>query len=274
MKRNWQPEELVEHWTLLPNELGLLIQRTDSNRLGFALLLKFFQSTGRFPQQRQEIPTSVVRYVAKQLNLSPSSYANYDWQGRTIKLHRAQIREFLGFREATVADALELTRWLEKKALAYELKLESLKNAALEHLRQLSIEPPTSERLERIVRSAVRHFEEHFFRSSAQKLSLTVRQRLDELLEKAQSDEAQDSSSDEDQSEESPATPEWASFKTDPGRLGLDSLAREAAKLQRSGRGCHRTTGWSRPRGSLSHRRRTDLEKSGTGIQIYRNSLP
>ena len=79
----------------------------------------------------------------------------------------------------------------------------------------------------------MRHFEEHFFRSSAQKLSLTVRQRLDELLETAQSDEAQDSNSDEEQSEESSDTPEWASFKTDPGRLGLDSLAREAAKLQR-----------------------------------------
>ena len=114
MKRNWQPEELVEHWTLLPNELALLIQRTDSNRLGFALLLKFFQYAGRFPQERQEIPTSVVRYVAQQLNLSPSSYTNYDWQGRSIKLHRAQIREFLGFREATVADAKELTRWERK----------------------------------------------------------------------------------------------------------------------------------------------------------------
>ena len=59
MKRNWQPEELVEHWTLLPPELDRIDQRTDSNRLGFALLLKFFQYADRFPNQPSEIPKDV-----------------------------------------------------------------------------------------------------------------------------------------------------------------------------------------------------------------------
>ncbi len=49
MKRNWQPEELIEHWTLLEAELALLTKKTASNRLGLALLLKFFQYEGRFP---------------------------------------------------------------------------------------------------------------------------------------------------------------------------------------------------------------------------------
>ncbi len=38
MKRNWSPEELVEHWTLLPNELDLLANKTGPTRLGFAIL--------------------------------------------------------------------------------------------------------------------------------------------------------------------------------------------------------------------------------------------
>ena len=79
MKRNWQPEELVEHWTLLLTELDRIDQRTDSNRLGFALLLKFFQYAGRFPNQPSEIPKDVVRYVAQQLKISPSSFTDYDW---------------------------------------------------------------------------------------------------------------------------------------------------------------------------------------------------
>ncbi len=60
MKRQWQTEELLEHWTLQPQEQALVAdQKTDSNRLVFALLLKFFQFEGVFPQQRQDIPKVV-----------------------------------------------------------------------------------------------------------------------------------------------------------------------------------------------------------------------
>jgi hypothetical protein len=49
VKRRWAPDELVEHWTLAPDELRLLANKTGSTRLGFALLLKFFRYEGRFP---------------------------------------------------------------------------------------------------------------------------------------------------------------------------------------------------------------------------------
>jgi hypothetical protein len=65
MKRSWQPEELIEHWTLIPTELDLLTKKTDTNRLGIALLLKYFQYEGRFPTSKAEISREVVRYVAQ-----------------------------------------------------------------------------------------------------------------------------------------------------------------------------------------------------------------
>jgi hypothetical protein len=68
MKKNWLPSELVEHWTLLPNELELLTQKNDQNRLGFALLFKFFVFSARFPEKPPEIPAVVVNYVAKLLD--------------------------------------------------------------------------------------------------------------------------------------------------------------------------------------------------------------
>ena len=43
MKRHWGIDELVEHWTLLPRETELLTNKTGATRLGFAVLLKFFQ---------------------------------------------------------------------------------------------------------------------------------------------------------------------------------------------------------------------------------------
>jgi hypothetical protein len=111
MKRNWTTEELVDSWTLLPNELALLDNKTGPTRLGFALLLKFFQLEGRFPQAKNEIPRVVMAYVAKQLTLDPSIYMQYNWRGRAIKYHRAQIRGFFGFQEPTIADENEIVQW-------------------------------------------------------------------------------------------------------------------------------------------------------------------
>ncbi len=81
-------------------------------RLGFALLLKFFTSLGRFPAGRGELVDEVVAFVAKQVKVAPAELGFYDWSGRQIKAHRAEIRRFLGFRECTVVDAEKMTAWL------------------------------------------------------------------------------------------------------------------------------------------------------------------
>ncbi len=49
MKHDWNADELLEHWTLLPGEKRLLANKSGATRLGFAALLKFFQHEGRFP---------------------------------------------------------------------------------------------------------------------------------------------------------------------------------------------------------------------------------
>ncbi|WP_049802845.1 DUF4158 domain-containing protein [Gloeothece verrucosa] len=98
MKRIWQPEELIEHWTLLPSEETLVKRKTASHRLGLALLLKFYQYEGQFPANKGDIPTQAIRYVAEQLKLDPNRFDKYDFNGRTVKAHRVAIRDFLGFR--------------------------------------------------------------------------------------------------------------------------------------------------------------------------------
>ena len=60
MKKTWQPEELVEYWTLLPLELALLNQKNDENRLGFAILLKFFEIMLDFLRIIKKSPSSLL----------------------------------------------------------------------------------------------------------------------------------------------------------------------------------------------------------------------
>jgi TnpA family transposase len=219
-----------------------LIQKNDYNRLGFALLLKFFQAEARFPESPQEIPALVVNYVAKLLGVKPEKYKEYDWEGRSIKYHRSQIREYFGFREARLSDVKELTNWLTEQALIYELKFEQLKLAALTHLRELKVEPPTNLRLERITRSALRTFEEVFFRNISEKLSKISKEKIDNLLKLSDSSPQSNidtsvQSNNTAKEENSVGTEKtnvatWAELKTDAGKIGIESFQKEIAKLE------------------------------------------
>ena len=97
MKRQWTPDELAEHWTLTESDGELIANKAGATRLGFALLLKFFQHDGRFPHHKGDIPTAAVVYVAQQLGLPPELYAQYAWTGRTMVYHRMPNSSGAGF---------------------------------------------------------------------------------------------------------------------------------------------------------------------------------
>ena len=73
MKRAWIETELEEHWTLDSAEQELLRPvRTDKNRLGFALQLKFFQLESRFPKRKQDLPVIVLNHSPNKLRSAPA----------------------------------------------------------------------------------------------------------------------------------------------------------------------------------------------------------
>lgn len=164
MKRRWISEEIEEAWTLGPDELAVLGSKRGSTRLGFAVLTRFFARQGRFPVP-EEIDEDAVECLAVQVNVPAAEYRNYDHRGRTAEYHRAQIRESFGFRPATTGDADELAAWLLEVA-PYEYGAERLKEAAYTRLRSLKIEPPTTGRVDRLVRSTLRSYDERFCKTT------------------------------------------------------------------------------------------------------------
>ena len=85
-----------------------------------------------------------------------------EWSRRTVKYHRAEIRKLLGFWEATVADGQGLIDGLCAHCLPHTRRYESIESTAYERLRTLWIEPLTPQRLTRLIRSALRTFEQRF----------------------------------------------------------------------------------------------------------------
>jgi hypothetical protein len=79
--------------------------------------------------------------------------------GRTAERIRSEIRVRFGFREATVADADTLTEWLRDHVAAEAGgEIEPMVARLETRCRELAIEPPTAERVERIARAALSAF--------------------------------------------------------------------------------------------------------------------
>jgi hypothetical protein len=92
MRREWEPEDLIACWTLVEADWLLVANKSGPTRLGFALVLKFFELEGRFPRQAGDLPAAAVEYVAGQVKVRPCAFSQYDFSSRTAKYHRVQIR--------------------------------------------------------------------------------------------------------------------------------------------------------------------------------------
>jgi hypothetical protein len=182
MKRDWPPDELIEHWTLAPREKQRVLTKRGPPQLGFAVLLKVFQHAHRFPKATREVPLVIVGYLAEQLAASPEDWSAYDLESRTAQYHRNEIRKLLGFREVTAADGEALVNWLCDHCLATSHRWEYIESAAYDWLRQQRIEPPTPDRLTRLLKSALHTFNERFCTTVFNRLSATTQARLEALL--------------------------------------------------------------------------------------------
>ena len=197
--------------------------------MGFALLSKFFELEARFPRSAEEVPPPAVDYVAEQVKVAPGEFAAYDWSGRSIKYHRAQVRDAFGFREATRGDEDGFAGWLAEEVRPVELNDERVRDALLARCRAERIEPPG--RTDRIVGAARAAFEQHFCARTVSRLSADAVARLEELV----ADDGADDEGDELRWAAGGGVSQgvFAELKADPGPLGLETLLKEIDKLER-----------------------------------------
>ncbi len=240
MRREWDPEDLIACWTLVDEDWGLVGNKTGATRLGFALLLKYFELDARFPRHAGEVPWAAVGYVAEQVKVDPGRFAEYAWSGRTIEYHRAQIREALGFRETTREDEERLTAWLAQEVCPAELSDERLREAVLARCRADRIEP--AGRVDRILGSARASFERGFTRAITGRVSESAARRLEQLVGDDSGDGLLGG-----------GVSFLTELKADPARLGLETMLKEIAKLERVRSVCRQICSPTPRRGCWRH---------------------
>jgi Domain of unknown function (DUF4158) len=182
MRQYFTPQELTDHFTMLPQEHGLLANKSGVNRLGFVVLFKYCQWEGRFPEHWQEVPRSLVQHIAATLALPADELNTYDLAGRTARYHKEQIREYLGFRPGTTTDADTMTAWVCLQTRVDDATIPQLTERLTARDKTLGVEPPTPLRLARLAHSALRTIEEHFFMTLMHALTPETCQQLDVLL--------------------------------------------------------------------------------------------
>ena len=214
MRNEWELQDLIACWTLDEDDWKALANKTGATRLGFALLLKFFDLEGRFPAGPEELPAAAVDYVAGLVKVPAAELAAYVWSGRTIKYHRAQIRDERGFREVAGEDEQRTVEWLAGELCPVELSVDRLREDLLARFRDERIEPPGPSRIERILGAGRSLFERRFTHGIVERLSVVAIERLEQLLTAEQDGVL-------------------AELKSDPGRPGLNTILEEVDKLER-----------------------------------------
>ena len=229
MKQAWHPDELTQHWTLADDDYRLLGEKTGATRLAFAVLLKAFQYEGRFPLRRDTVPVPVLAHLAAQVAVPLAAYATLDWDGRSARRHRADIRAYCGYDVFTLAHEADLIAWLSPHVSSPDPTSEALTLTAYRHLRSLKLEPPLPARLRRLLQAAVRHREARLVEETVARLSSTTCTALDALIQTEALGE------DEGASEQAPLFPvrsELATLKDDAGAVKVETVLEELAKLR------------------------------------------
>ena len=163
MQAEWEPEELIGAWTLNGGDWDLIANKTGVTRLGFAVMLKFYEIEGRFPAYPQEVPPAAVSYLASLVKVDAALFAKYSWRGRTIEYHRAQIRRAYGTRPPTEDDEDRWARWLGRGVVPGTAALRR-------RCRSEKVEPPSTGQVERVVASGCWRFDDDFAATTAGRL--------------------------------------------------------------------------------------------------------
>lgn len=150
--------------------------------------------------------------------------------------------------EATLTDEEAVVEWLCQQVLAEQRQEDALIASVYTRCKDERIEPPTPERVRRLVHTAIHRFDERLCASTMQRLSAETRRHLDALLTVgvAEAEEQEESLSTEprvqaengkEEASEEPALsrPQSAlhALKQDTGPVGLERVLQEIEKFER-----------------------------------------
>ena len=183
MKRVWSSEELQSYWVLTEGELGYLKGRSDSGRLLFSILLKYFQIYASFPISADTFSPVVLEFISSQVGVDMVSFDDPATLRRSMRDYSQEIREHLGIRRFDQEGRASFKIWALTHLLPQSLEREGRELEIQAWFSQAGYELPGKKVLDRFIGSTERAFEHRFFRSVIDKLGRAQQRCLEKLLD-------------------------------------------------------------------------------------------
>jgi TnpA family transposase len=174
--------DLLTHFLLTPDDLEQVrLNRTDMQRIGFAVLLCGLRYLGFFPNEMDSVPDNVVDYLAEQLGCASEDFSDYGNRAPTRREHQRVIMRYLGLRWCQDEETQLLFQWLSQRALEND-RLSILLQQASKWLYKQRIIRPGITTLEELVLNSRERAHRLTYERIAQSLNTDLEKKLDHLL--------------------------------------------------------------------------------------------
>lgn len=175
--------DLIAHFLLTPDDLALITSnRTETQRLGFALLLCSLRYLGFFPQNLLTAPDNIMLYLAEQTDSDVEAIISYGQRADTRQEHQRIIMNYLGFRWFKPSEERILFEWISQRALEND-RPSTLLQQASEWLYKHLIVRPGITTLEELILMSRDKAHELTYEQVSKILDKTLMTDLDKLLE-------------------------------------------------------------------------------------------
>lgn len=172
---------IMKYYTLSEEDLKLIDdKRRVHNKFGFALQLCALRYPGRLIEPRELIPASILKYISKQIGLSPDDLVDYAIREETRYNHLAELRQ--EYRFCTFSNSANFRQWLNGRA-KQAVSSEQLLIKFVEYCRTKSIILPGVSVIERLCADAMVAAERDAEALISGRLSVDLSAQLNALLE-------------------------------------------------------------------------------------------
>ena len=174
--------DVIIHFLLTPADLAIVnLNRTNAQRLGFAVLLCGLRYLGFFPNDPMGIPENALAYLAQQLTCHSDDLLTYGKRPKTRRDHQRTIRDYLGFRLFKQQEEQALFAWLSERALENDRPSTLLQQASEWLYKQRIIRPGITTLEERVLVSRD-HAHQLTYEQVVEVLDQDLENQLDQLL--------------------------------------------------------------------------------------------
>ncbi|MCI0393082.1 MAG: Tn3 family transposase [Acidobacteria bacterium] len=179
---NLSRAELFRYFTFPePDRREIAQCRSESNKIGFALLLGAIRLTGRFIQDFELVPHSLVAHICEQLRLETPLILTYPQRQPTRYEHVERIKSYLGLRSFKQPDNDVVVSHVRERVRA-GARLHELLADVEEMLRERKIVLPGVTVLERLIGHARVEAEDELFREISERVDEQAKVRILALL--------------------------------------------------------------------------------------------